>query len=98
MCYADSPEYLTDSKEKFLYAMILQHFWFHVEFFMKGPDHLATGLGHLGRFGDLVLLRSSEDVIKNTQISFQLYDRQKFDFFWIKVILRDINFETYSQS
>ena len=21
MCYADSPEYLTDSKEKFLYAM-----------------------------------------------------------------------------
>ena len=48
---------------------------------MKGPDHLAPGLGDLGRFGDLVLERSSEDVMKNTHISFQLYDRQKFEFF-----------------
>ena len=33
MCYVDSPEFLTDLKEKFLYAM--KFYKIHVEFFMK---------------------------------------------------------------
>ena len=49
---------------------------FHIEFFMKGPDHLAPCFRHLGRLGDLVL---SFQLYRPTEIwIFSNFERGKF--------------------